>query len=61
MTVLKITLLGRALFQHQLGGDVGLKVRVKEFPIVIAGRESLQLKNRPKKSVDTTNTAVVFH
>lgn len=40
LTVLKITLLGRPLFQLQLGGDAGLKVRVKESPVVIAGRES---------------------
>lgn len=58
MPVLKITLVGRPLFQQQLGGDAGLKVRVK---VMIAGRESLQLKNRPKKSVDTTNTAAMFH
>lgn len=38
-----------------------MKVEVKEFPVVMAGRESLQLKNRPKKSVDTTNKAAVFH
>lgn len=58
MTMLKITLLGRPLFQQQLGGDVSLKVRVK---VMVAGRESLQLKNRPKKSVDTTNTAAMSH
>lgn len=61
LTVLKITLLGRPLFQQHLRGDVGLKARVKEFPLVIAGRENLQFKNRPKKSADTTNTVAMFH